>query len=131
MARYALNLPQQLKKDAEVIAGNQGVSLNQFILWAVAEKVGHLQQKIEDPAYPGIETRIGASGQESALLRGKGIHVRTIVMEHRNWGMTREDIAAEHELSLHQVEEALSYYEAHRKEVDADIAANEAPEPLG
>ena len=40
MARYTLNLPVQLKQDAETWAAQQGVSLNQFILWAVAEKVG-------------------------------------------------------------------------------------------
>ena len=40
MARYALNLPAQLKHEAEAWATTQGISLNQFILWAVAEKVG-------------------------------------------------------------------------------------------
>ena len=40
MARYALSLPTQLKHEAEQWAAKQGVSLNQFILWAVAEKVG-------------------------------------------------------------------------------------------
>ncbi|MEZ4609917.1 MAG: hypothetical protein R2838_06660 [Caldilineaceae bacterium] len=38
MARYALNMPVQLKRDAERIAAEQGVSLNQLILWALAEK---------------------------------------------------------------------------------------------
>jgi hypothetical protein len=37
MSRYALSLPQQLKQKAEELARQQGVSLNQFILWAVAE----------------------------------------------------------------------------------------------
>ncbi len=44
MARYPLNLPTQLKLDAEWLAARQGVSLNQFILWAVAEKIGELRQ---------------------------------------------------------------------------------------
>ena len=38
MARYPLNLPQQLKQEAEVLAQQQGVSLNQFILWATGRK---------------------------------------------------------------------------------------------
>ena len=38
MARYPLSLPTQLKQEAETLAAQQGVSLNQFILWAVAEK---------------------------------------------------------------------------------------------
>ena len=44
MSRYALNLPVQLKQEAEQWAVKQGVSLNQFILWAVSEKVGELKQ---------------------------------------------------------------------------------------
>ena len=40
MARYSLNLPADLKSEAEKWAAEQGVSLNQFILWAVAERVG-------------------------------------------------------------------------------------------
>jgi hypothetical protein len=44
MTRYALNLPDALKRDAELLAKEQDVSLNQFILWSVAEKVGALLQ---------------------------------------------------------------------------------------
>ncbi len=47
MARYPLNLPQQLKQEAEAWAQRQGVSLNQFILWATAEKVGALSQQLD------------------------------------------------------------------------------------
>jgi len=49
MARYPLNLPLRLKQEAEKWAANQGVSLNQFILWSVAEKVGALKQDLDDP----------------------------------------------------------------------------------
>jgi len=35
MGRYPLNLPAQLKREAEEWAASQGVSLNQFIMWAV------------------------------------------------------------------------------------------------
>ena len=43
MSRYALSLPQQLKKEAEEWAARQGVSLNQFIAAAVAEKIGTIR----------------------------------------------------------------------------------------
>ena len=62
MARYPLSLPEQLKDQAEQIAKSQGVSLNQFILWAVAEKVGAFQPGLNDPDFPGIEYRRGAAG---------------------------------------------------------------------
>jgi hypothetical protein len=34
-----MNLPQQLQQDATQFAQQQGISLEQFILWAVAEKI--------------------------------------------------------------------------------------------
>ena len=57
MARYPLNLPAKLKQEAEQWAADQGVSLNQFILWSVAEKVGALKQNLDDPAFPRITYR--------------------------------------------------------------------------
>jgi hypothetical protein len=39
-ARVSLNLPQSLKRAAEDFANKDGVSLNQFIALALAEKVG-------------------------------------------------------------------------------------------
>jgi hypothetical protein len=39
-ARVSLNLPHSLKKAAEEFAEKDGVSLNQFIALALAEKVG-------------------------------------------------------------------------------------------
>ena len=47
MARYPLNLPAQLKQGAEEWAARQGISLNQFIMWAVAEKVGLLSHSLD------------------------------------------------------------------------------------
>jgi hypothetical protein len=44
MTQYSLNLPGQLKQEAEKWAESQGVSLDEFILWAVAEKVGALKE---------------------------------------------------------------------------------------
>lgn len=39
---YPLKLPQSIKEEAQRLAKNDGVSLNQFIAAAVAEKVGTL-----------------------------------------------------------------------------------------
>src|SRR5687768_3513558 len=84
MTRYALNLPTMLKRDAERLAKQQGVSLNQFILWSVAEKVGGLLQGLDDPNFPNITYRRGASGALSPVLRGTGIRVQTIVIAAEN-----------------------------------------------
>jgi uncharacterized protein (DUF433 family) len=122
MARYSLNLPAQLKKAAEDWAARQGVSLNQFILWAVSEKVGSLEQQLDDPAFPQITYRRGASGIPAAVLRGTGIRVQTIAVANIHWEMSPEDIAGEYDLSQKQVEEALAFFEAHRAEIEAQLA---------
>lgn len=122
MARYPLNLPAELKREAEDWARQQGVSLNQFILWSVAEKVGALGQSLDDPAFPGITYRRGASGQPAPVLRGTGLRVQTVVVAARNWKMTPEEIATEYEVPRAQVKEALAFYEAHQGEIEATVA---------
>ena len=127
MTRYALNLPNDLKKDAERLAKQQGVSLNQFILWSVAEKVGGLMQGFDDPEFPSITYRRGASGTLSPILRGTGIRVQTIALaSHDN---TAAEIAEDYDLPPAQVQEALGFYNAHRVEIDAHIQAETALEP--
>jgi uncharacterized protein (DUF433 family) len=127
MTRYALNLPEKLKRDAERLAKEQGVSLNQFILWSVAEKVGGLLQGLDDPNFPNITYRRGASGTLSPVLRGTGIRVQTIALASEN--NTPAEIAEDYDLSSLQVREALGFYEAHRAEIDAHIQAEAALEP--
>ena len=128
MARYPLNLPARLKQEAERWAVDQGVSLNQFILWSVAEKVGALKQNLDDPAFPRVAYRRGTAGEPVPVLRGTGIRVRALVVASKQWGMTPAQIAAEYGLTEAQVNEALAFYEAHRGEVDAAIAAELAVE---
>jgi uncharacterized protein (DUF433 family) len=127
MTRYALNLPNELKRDAERLAKQQGVSLNQFILWSVAEKVGGLLQGLDDPDFPGVTYRRGASGSLSPVLRGTGIRVQTIVIASQN--NTPAEIAEDYDLPQTQVQEALGFYEVHRVEIDAHIQAEAALEP--
>ena len=128
MARYPLNLPAQLKEEAEKWAANQGISLNQFIMWAVAEKVGSLSQSLNDLAFPRVIYRRGAAGQPVPVLCGTGIRVQTAVVAAQQWEMTPAQIAAEYGLTEAQVNEALAFYEAHRAEIEAAIAAEQAME---
>ena len=125
MARYPLNLPSRLKQEAEEWAAAQGVSLNQFIMWAVAEKVGALRQNLDDPAFPQITYRRGASGVPTPMLRGTGIRAQTVVVAAQGWEWTPEQIAAEYDLTASQVEEALAFYAARRAELDAAVAVEQ------
>ena len=123
MARYSLNLPAQLKHEAEAWAARQGISLNQLILWAVAAKVGALNQQLDAPAFPHIAYRRGARGQPVAVLRGTGIRVQTVVGAKQIWDLSLPQIIAEYDLPEPQVDEALAFYQAHRQDIDAAIAA--------
>ena len=130
MARYALNLPAQLKQEAETWATTQGISLNQFILRAVAEKVGALKQQLDDPAFPHVTYRRGASGHPVAVLRGTGLRVQTVVVAVQTWGLSPAAVAAEYDLSVAQVQEALAFYAAHQKRKKAGPGEGAAP-PAG
>ena len=128
MARYPLNLPTGLKKEAEEWATQQGVSLNQFILWSVSEKVGALKQQLDDPAFPHVTYRRGASGWPVPVLRGTGIRVQTVAVAAQQWKLSPAQIAAEYGLTEGQVKETLAFYEAHRQEIEAGITAEQALE---
>jgi uncharacterized protein (DUF433 family) len=131
MTRYALNLPVKLKSEAEEMASRQGISLNQFIMWSVSEKVASLRQDLDDPNFPGITCRRGAAGWVTPVLRGTGIRVQTIIADAQV-GISSEQIANEYELDVNRVREAESFYNAHRPEIDAAIQAErEAEEKRG
>jgi uncharacterized protein (DUF433 family) len=121
MTRYALNLPIDLKQEAEQIAKKQGVSLNQFIMWSVSEKVATMrQQQLDDPKFPGITYRRGGSGTSRPVIRGTAIHVQAIV-QWIKFGESPKIVADEYGLDIKQVHEAQAFYEAHNAEIDADI----------
>jgi uncharacterized protein (DUF433 family) len=123
MARYPLNLPVQLKTMAEQCATQQGVSLNQFILWAVSEKVGELKQQLDDPAFPHVTYRRGAGGQPTPVVRGAGIRVQTLAIAAQKWGWGPKQLSEEYGVGEPQVREALAFYETYRGELEAGIAA--------
>ncbi len=128
MARYALNLPVALKQEAELVAKQQGVSLNQFIQWAVAEKVGGLKQTLDDPRFPLITYRRGGSGTMQPMLRGTNIRVKTMVVANKYHYLPPEEIADRWPVKIEAVREALAYYEAHTDEIDNAIAEDTALE---
>ena len=118
MSRYSLSLPNDLKQEAERLADAQGVSLNQFILWAVAEKVGGLARGLDDPRFPQVTYRKSASGSPAPVLRGSGTRVQTLATAQANWGWSAQEIAKEFGLRLDQVEEALAFANAHQRELE-------------
>lgn len=130
MAPTALNLPAQLKQDAEELASRQGVSLDQFVVWALAEKVGVLKQALDDPRFPHVTYRRGAAGWPEPVLRGTGIRVQTLVIARQVWKMGPTEIAADYDLTPEQVTNALSFYEAHRGEIEASLADEQTSEPV-
>ncbi len=122
MTRYALNLPIDLKREAEEMAKKQGVSLNQFIMWSVAEKVVSMRNQLDDPNFPQITYRRGGSGIPRPVIRGTAIHVQTLILWVQ-FGEPPEKVAANYNLDIKQVREAQAFYEAHKAEIDADIQA--------
>jgi len=122
MTRYALNLPVDLKREAEEMAKKQGVSLNQFIMWSVAEKVVSMRNELDDPKFPQITYRRGGSGIPRPVIRGTALHVQAIVL-WMQYGESPETVAANYNLDIKQVHEAQAFYEAHKTEIDADIQA--------
>jgi len=129
MARYPLNLPEQLKREAEQWASAQGVSLNQFIMWAVAEKVGALKERLDHPNHPHVTYRRGAAGVPTPVVRGTRVRVQTLVLAAQQWQWSPAQMADEYGLSEAQIQDALAFYQAHRSEIDASIASESELEP--
>jgi uncharacterized protein (DUF433 family) len=117
-----------LKREAEELASRQGISLNQFIMWSVSEKVAALRQSLDDPEFPGITFRRGVSGWVVPVVRGTGIRIQTIAKQ-LSYGMKPEQIAEEYGLEIHKVKEAQAFYHAHRSDIDGSIKAEEELEP--
>jgi hypothetical protein len=75
-----LKLPSELQKQVEKYAANQGISFEQFVIWAIAEKIGILSQPSNDLNFPNIIHQKGASGQSVPIIKNTGIRVQTIVI---------------------------------------------------
>ena len=121
MTRYALNLPVDLKREAEETAKKQGVSLNQFIMWAVSEKVVSMRNQLDDPDFPQITYYRGASGSPTPVLRGTRIRVQTVAVAVKKHKKTPDTFAENYGVEIKQVREALAFYDVHKAEIDANI----------
>jgi uncharacterized protein (DUF433 family) len=63
------------------------------------------------------------------VVRGTAIHVQSLVTAAKEWGLSKEQLADEYDLSKAQVEDALAFYREHQAEIDALLAADQALEP--
>jgi len=72
-----------------------------------------------------IESTPGVAGGKPRIA-GHRITVRDVVIWHERLGRSREEIAAEYDLSLADIHAALTYYFDHREEIDRDIEASHA-----
>ena len=84
--------------------------------------------EINDPNFPKITYRQGASGQPVAIISGTGIRVQTIVIAAHQWGLSPNQLAEEYGLTEVQVRNALGFYAAHQTEIDKAIAEEQAIE---
>ena len=91
--------------------------------------IRELEQGLDDPRFPGITYRRGAAGFYEPVIRGTGLHVRTLVVAHHVWNLSVSDIADGHDLAEEPVLEALAFFEAHRSEIEAAIAEEQQYEP--
>lgn len=123
--RYSLNLPVDLKQEAEQVAKQQKISLNQLILWSLTEKVTSLKGSLHDPDFPYVSYKRDTNNQLVPFIRGKGIRVQTIVIASTRWNESVEEICNQYDLSKKMVEDALGFYAAHKTLVDTLITENE------
>ncbi len=119
-SRFPLNLPNHVKEEVAQLAKQQGISLNQFIVWAVVEKVAELKTSLDDPRFPQVTYRRGDGGL-TPVVRGTGIRVQTLVISHFHWGESAESLAKDYGISELAVLNALAFYEAHKVEIDNSI----------
>ncbi len=130
MTSFSLNLPKNLKEQAERCADNQGVSLEMFVLLALAEKVGILSQPENDRNFPNIVYRRGASGIKQPVIRESNLRVQTLVIAHEKWELSTEEIAEDYDLTVELVQEALNFYQIYRQEIDELISSENALEAI-
>ncbi len=124
----SLKLPNDLQKQVEKYATNQGISFEQFILWAIAEKIGVLSQPNNDLNFPNIIYQKGVSGQSVPKIKNTGIRVQTIVIASQKWDLSIAEIAQEYDLTNQQIEEALAFYQIYQEELNQNIAREQSLE---
>ena len=119
-----------MKSRDEEVAERQGVSLNQLILWSLAEKVTALKSKIDDPNFPDITYKLDSDNQLVPYVKGKGIRVQTLVIAFYEWKESAAELSRQYDLPQKTVKQVLAFYEAHKKLVDGLIDSNSEAEPI-
>jgi uncharacterized protein (DUF433 family) len=72
-----------------------------------------------------IESSPGVAGGKPRIA-GHRITVQDVAIWHDRLGLSADQIASEHGLSLADIHAALAYYFDHREEIDQAIASDEA-----
>ena len=72
-----------------------------------------------------IEIKPGYAGGEPHI-KGRRIKVRNVVYWHKHMGLTLDEISDQYSVGLSEINAALTYYSAHREEIDRDILDVEA-----
>ena len=88
--------------------------------------MGGLLQSLENPDFPTITYRRDSSGSISAVRRGTGIRVQTIVIATEKSSVS--EVAKDYDLTDTQVRDVLDFYQAHRAEIDTHIQVEAALE---
>lgn len=128
MDKKSLTLPKSLLETVEKYAINQGVSIEQFILWAIAEKIGILSQSLINAEFPNITYFQGASGKISPVIKNTSMRVQTIIIAHYQWKLSISEIAEEYDLNKELIKEALKFYHINKTEIDQMIFAEQGLE---
>ena len=110
MTQYSLKLPPKLQQEAEKYATDQGITLDNLIIWAIAEKIGSLKQSLDNNNFQ--------EGEMIPKLRGTNIQVKTLVVAVKNWQLTPQQVADEYGISEEKVNNVMAFYEQHRQEID-------------
>jgi uncharacterized protein (DUF433 family) len=62
------------------------------------------------------------------VVVGTGIRVQTIAIAAHQWGLSKEQLAEEYNLSAAQIDDALAFYAANQAEMDGAIGLESAIE---
>ncbi|MDY6805304.1 MAG: DUF433 domain-containing protein [Cyanobacteriota bacterium] len=122
MSAYSLKLPSQLREAATKRASLQGISLEQFILNAISDKLAAEEEFFNQPNFPEIIYIRGTSGFMVPVLKGTRIRIQTLAIAKKRWNLSEEQIAEEYNLSLDRVRQALLFYSEFREEIEEAIA---------
>ena len=128
MSAYSLNLPSQLHEAATKRASTQGISLEQFIISAISDRLAAEEESFNQPNFPEITYVRGTSGFMVPVLKGTRIRIKTLVIAKNPWNLSDEQIADEYDLSLEQVRQALLFYSEFREEIERAIATEQTIE---